>query len=204
VLRQSKKEAIMKSYTFISLAVLLACGISFSMCDDDFHLSFDGPGMRPKISMDDSIQFYFKHHDLIIEKKHNDDQVAIDSDGSLFINDERIRTDKAQTDLAIEYYELATAAFDQAEDIGKEAVKVGLKGAEIGLKAVVGIVRMLAPDYSSEDFEKDMEKNGKKVEAKAEKVEEKAAALEKMVEEIQKIHQELWEAVPELGDLEWF
>lgn len=193
----------MKLFTLISFAVLFVCGISFCDSDNNINLSFDGPGMRPKITMDDSIQFYFKHHYLIIEQKHGEGQVAIDRDGSLLINDEPIRTDKKQTDLAIEYYELATAAFDQAEQIGEEAVKVGLKGAELGLKAATGVFRMLMPGYTSEDFEKDMEKDSKKVEAKAERVEEKAETLEKTVEYIEKVHEELWEAVPELNDLEW-
>lgn len=187
----------------ITLMVLLMTGCA-AAGEHRIDLTFDDPGLRPKLVMEDSIRIYFKHHHLVIEPKNGDDRVEIEDDGTLYVNDRRCRLSKKQTELAVEYFELAQSAMDKAEEIGNEAVKVGLKGAELGLKAVAGVFRMLLPGYGSEDFEKDMERDGQKVEDKAHAVEERAEALEALVAALGEVHHELRSAVPKLAQLGWF
>ena len=173
--------------------------------EGNISLSFDdSDGLRPKITLEDSIRVYCKHGSVFIEPKSGDDRVEIESDGNLHINDRRVRLSKKQKALTTEYYDLAHASIDKAEVIAQKAVKVGLKGAEIGIKAVAGVFRLLLPGYSAEDLERDMEKEGIKIEEKAQAVEEEAETLVKMIEFLKTMHDRLRHDVPELAQLRWF
>jgi len=104
----------------------------------------------------------------------------------------------------IEYHELASAVLETVEDIGEAGVTVGLKGAELGIKAASGVFKILLPGYTAEDYERDMEKQADKLEKKAEKVEEMADELEVMIDHLETLHEELEEEISELDRLDWF
>ena len=103
-----------------------------------------------------------------------------------------------------EYYELATSALDKVEDIGEAGVKVGLKGAELGIKAATGVFKILLPGYTADDFERDMEKEAEKVERKAEVIEEMADGLEIMLDNLETLHDDLRDEIKELNRTDWF
>ncbi|RPH99409.1 MAG: hypothetical protein EHM72_11040 [Calditrichaeota bacterium] len=204
----------MNPFRIIAASLLI---YTMAFCHEDVHitfdeqeyhdgitLSFDGPGLRPTLKIKEDIKIFIKHNDLIICHQDSDDEVAISDEGELYINDKRIDTNRKQEKLLLEYHDLGVATFDKAEEIAKEAMKVGLKGAELGLKAVTGVFRMLLPEYSSEDFERDMEKEGEKIETKAQVLEDKAEIMEKLVEEMQELHEQVGDSVPELDELSWF
>lgn len=185
-------------------AVIFAFFTGISFAHDDHNIKIDGPGMRPKIEIEDDVYMYEKHDDIIIENEDFDEEVVISSEGELFINGDKIRVSRKERELLKEYHELATATFDEAADLAEEGVKVGLQGAELGIKAATGVFKILLPGYTAEDYERDVEKEAEKVEKKAEKLEVKAEGMEKMIDHIEDIHEELRESVDELDDLGWF
>ncbi len=188
---------------FLSLIIFaLFSGISFA--HDDHNIKIDGPGMRPKIEVEDDIYMYEKHDDIIIENEDFDEEVVISSEGELFINGDKVRVPRKERELLKEYHELATATFDEAADLAEEGVKVGLQGVELGIKAATGVFKILLPGYTAEDYERDVEKEAEKVEKTAEKLEDKAEGMEKMIDHIEDIHQELRDRVAELDELGWF
>ncbi len=187
----------------IVLGFLLACAPL--ICGErGVDLTFDGAGLRPVFNIDERVRLSFRGDRLVIENKNGSGTVMIDEEGELRIDERQIPLDKEQQQTAIEYRDLARSAFSEAEQLADKGVKVGLKGAVLGMKAVVGVFRLLLPGDNSEAFERDMEKNGKAVEEKAALLEEDAAALEKMIEVMKELHEELRRSVPELQALEWF
>ncbi|MBN1478985.1 hypothetical protein EH223_14930 [candidate division KSB1 bacterium] len=192
----------MRNFILSVAVAAILCGSV--VAHDNHNIKLDGPGLRPKIEVKDDVYIYIKHSDIIIENEDNEEEVTISPQGELFINGDKIRTSRKERDLLIEYNELASAAFKSAKEIGEEGVKIGMKGAELGIKAATGVFKILLPGYTSDDFEKDMEKAAEKVEKKAEKLEEKAEKLEKMLDYLEDIHDDLRDGIHELDDLGWF
>lgn len=184
--------------------IIFSLFTGISIAHDDHNIKIDGPGMRPKIEVEDDVYMYEKHDDIIIEHEDFDEEVVISSKGELFIDGDKIRTSRKERDLLKEYHELATATLNEAEDLAEAGVKIGLKGTELGIKAAAGVFKILLPNYTAEDYEKDVEAAAEKVEEKAEKLEKKADAMEEMVKHIEDIHKELRHRVDELDDLGWF
>ncbi|RQW03943.1 hypothetical protein EH222_11860 [candidate division KSB1 bacterium] len=187
---------------FLAIFVLSACGLSAD--DNGRNIKLDGPGMRPKIEVNEDVYLSRRHDDVVIENEEFAGKVTISPEGDLFIDDDKIRTSKKEKELLVEYYELANAAFESAEKLGEEGVKIGVRGAELGIKAATGVFKILLPGYTTKDFEKEMEEAAEKVEKKAEKLEIKADKLEKMLDHLEDIHDELRDSIEELDDLGWF
>jgi len=189
---------------FVTIALLNFAAIP--LFAHDVEIKFEDPGLRLKIEYDDEYEVYKKHNDIIIESEDDEDdgEVAISEKGELWVNGDKVRVNRRQRDLLLEYHDLATSLLDKAEDIGEEGVKIGLKGAELGFKAASGVFKILLPGYTSKDFEKDMERAADKIEKKADKLEEKADALEAMSDTLQEIHDDLRQEIDELDELGWF
>lgn len=192
----------MKKLTIVAAVVSILSGSLIA--HDNHNIKLDGPGLRPKIEVKDDVYIHIKHDDIIIENEDKKEEVIISPEGELFVNGDKIRTSRKEKELLIEYNELACAAFEGAKEIGEEGVKIGMKGVELGIKAATGVFKILLPGYTSDDFEKDMEKAAEKIEQKAEKLEEKADKLEKMLDHLEDIHDDLRESIRELDELGWF
>lgn len=130
-------------------------------------------------------------------------EVRVTADIELFVNGENVRLTTAQRARLKEWYDLTYQIRDQAKVIMKEGLKVGIKGAGLGLKAIGGLVKMLITDYDEEEFEAYMEAEGEKIEAYAEVLEEKAEVVEEMAERWEDIGDNLVRDVPELNRLDW-
>lgn len=147
-----------------------------------------------------------KHGSVMI--KHRDrretTRVEITRDYELYIDDELIKTDKAQTKLLKEYHDQLTDIHDLAKEIGWEGARIGAQGAKIGLTAGLGVLKMIFTDYSEDDLEYDVELAAEKIERRAERLEEKAEGIEDMVDDLDDITDDLRDAIPELAELDWF
>jgi hypothetical protein len=147
-----------------------------------------------------------KHGSVMI--KHSDRRetmtVEITEDYELYIDEELIKTDKAQTKLLKEYHDQLTDIHDQAKEIGWEGARIGAQGAKIGLTAGLGVLKMIFSDYSEDDLEFDVELAAEEIEERAERLEEKAEEIEDMVDDLDDITDDLRDAIPELAELDWF
>jgi cell division protein ZapA (FtsZ GTPase activity inhibitor) len=130
--------------------------------------------------------------------------VEINEDGDLFIDREKVKTDRQSRELLKDYNQRMRDLISSAEKIGFEAAKVGGKGADLGLEAVSGILAVMCTDLEMDDLEDHLDKKAKKLEREAEKLEDKAKALEEQAEELEAVHDNLKDRISELDELEWF
>ena len=153
---------------------------------------------------DGDARYRIKGDEIIIRAIDDRTQeVRVTADIELFVNGENVRLTTAQRARLKEWYDLTYQIRDQAKLIMKEGLKVGIKGAGLGLKAIGGLVKMLVTDYDEEEFEAYMEAEGEKIEAYAEVLEEKAEVVEDMAERWEDIGDNLVRDVPELNRLDW-
>lgn len=130
--------------------------------------------------------------------------IEISKDGDLFIDQEEIKTDRQSRKLLQDYNHIMRSLISSAEKIGWEAIKIGGKGAELGLEAVSGILTALCTDLDIDDLEDHLEKKARKIESEANKLEEKARKLEEQASKLEEVHEQLKDRIVELEELEWF
>ncbi len=194
----------------VSVKHLLTIGLAFLLVGSAFAGSRSRNRDRDHISWtnesSDHTSIDMKHGSVTI--KHRDRRetctVEITDDYELYIDDELVKTDDAQTKLLKEYHGQLTDIHDQAKKIGWEGARIGAEGAKIGLVAGLGVLKMLFSDYSEDDLESDVELATERIEARAEKLEEQADGIENMVDDLEDITDDLRDAIPELAELEWF
>lgn len=131
-------------------------------------------------------------------------RVEITDTFELYVDGDKIKTNKQEKKLLEDYFELSQDVVIQAKRIGYEGAKVGVEGAKLGVKAMAGVLKMLSPNYSSDDLERDMEREAEKIEKKAEHLEEKAEVIEDIVDDLNRVHRKLRRKVKVLNKLEWF
>ncbi|UCF04703.1 MAG: DUF2884 family protein [bacterium] len=141
---------------------------------------------------------------LVFTDEDSEESVEITEDYELYINDDRIELNEEQQELVEKFYDRFISIIDYAKEIGLEGVKIGASGAKLGLKAMVGVVKMLLTRYDRDDLEWELEREAEKIEAKAKKLERKADKIEDMVDELEDIHFDMKASIPELDRLEWF
>lgn len=169
------------------------------------HRDIKMKGMKPAISIDDEIVIRKQGRSIVIEcEEEPSDFVEITRHYELFINNSQVETDEHQDVLIREYYDVGMEVFEEVKEIGWEGARIGLSGVGIGVKAIVGVARMLLPDYSSEDFENDMEQAGEDIELRAEALEERGEWIDEQLDTLESVHNQLLEAMPELQNLDWF
>ena len=150
-----------------------------------------------------------KNADLNIEDENitiydDDNSIEITRDYELYVNGRFVKTNTEQKRLLKEYHSAIFEIIDRAKDIGKEGAKLGIDGAKIGLKAIVGVFKLMRDDYDSGDLEEELELKAEELEEKAEELEKEAEKLEYLADNLEELHDELKEEIPELQDLNTF
>ena len=163
-------------------------------CDRDHFLFRDGRD----VSID------FEDGELVIENDDENESVVITGDRELLVNVRRIDTDRKTGRLLDRYVHLYAKIEEAAEDLGRDAAKVGAMGAKIGIVAVSRVCRLLDDDYDTDDLDDDMEEDEERIERLAKKLEKKADRIEDLADDLKRVHGQLRRAVPELDDLDWF
>ncbi len=146
----------------------------------------------------DDGSLYISNEDPLYES------IEINEKYELFVNDERVELDKEQQELVTAYYDLTMAIVHRAKEVGWEGVKIGLEGAQLALKAVGGVVKMLFTSYDEDDLEREMDREAEKIENKAERLEEKAEDIERWAEDLEIVAEQMVEFIPEIEELGWF
>lgn len=152
------------------------------------------------------VSIRIRHESILIYP--NDDRlwedVEITEDRQLYVNGEKINLSRHQEEMVEDYYRMTIDIIQEAHHIGWEGAKVGAHGAKIGLQAVVGIVKLLSPDYDSDDLERDLDRETKKIEKRAEALEDKADDLEDLADELEALHWKMRREIGALKELAWF
>jgi len=162
-----------------------------------------GPGLRPAIQLHEDVRIYVRQDAVYLVNADRTERVVIRGDRTLLVNGHPVDLDDDQSRLAGAYHEAAVHVMAETRAIAREGARVGLAGAGIGLKAVTGVFRLILPGYSTEDLERDMERESARIEARAERLEAKADSLDVILEELEGLHDALLDAVPELRELNW-
>jgi len=154
----------------------------------------------------DNVSIQYRHGTVFItpEYDNEDGEVEITRDYELYVNGRRIRLNKEQEELAADYHETVRSIYKEAVNIGWEGAKIGAEGTALGIKAVVGVFRLLSPDYDEDDLERDLEREAEKLEEKAEDLEEVAEEIEDMTDDLKYAHRKMRGEIKELRQLRWF
>ena len=183
--------------------VCLVCILLFatSLFADDFSISI---GNRIKGIEDVCIRV--RHESVFIYPDYDrwEGEVEITEDYELYIDGKKTRLSRDEKEMVREYYHLADDIIETAHRIGWEGAKVGVQGAAIGLKAIVNVVKLISPNYTTEDLEEDMDREAEKIEAKAEVLEERAEVIDEIAEDLEDLHIEMKREIRELRNLRWF
>lgn len=186
------------------IATFLVLFSALSLSADDNRITM-GFSLQPKIQFHEDCRIFIRNQDVsIVSDEDRAERVIITERNQLVINGELIETDSIQAEMTQRYYDLTVMCIEEAKAIGKQGAKMGWEGAKIGVKAVTGVFRMILPNYSAEDLERDMEYESEKIEAKADFLEERADQLDEKLEDLEDLHYDLKDAVSELDALIWF
>jgi len=153
----------------------------------------------------DNIRFSIKaEHVKIYPKNRSFQSVVITRSGLLYVNDEEISLKPSEKEAAVEYFVLCDSIMADVKILIKEASKIGIDGAKIGISAATGVLRMLSPFYSSEDFERDIEAKASQIEEKAKDLEKYGDKIEEKSDKLETLHRRLKLRVDQLYELDWF
>lgn len=141
---------------------------------------------------------------LVIESEEEDWIVEITGGYELYIDGERIRTDREQRALLRRYYRQAEQIEELAHEIARDGASIGVEGAKVGVRAIANVARLLLEEYDTDDLDDDIEVDTKQIERMAKRIERKADRLESMVDDLDSLHRKLRRAVPELDELRGF
>lgn len=162
-------------------------------CDDDDNL-FRG----------DDVSVDFEDGSIIFTDQESNETVEITERADLVVNGQVVRLSRGQRALVKDYYVTFDAIVEDAKSIGLQGAKVGARGAALGLKAAVGVLLLLSPNYDGDDLEKDLEEDQEKLERVASKLEKRAERLEKRADKLERLHEGLRDNIDELNELGWF
>ncbi len=131
------------------------------------------------------------------------EEIRITEDYKMYLDDEEIPLDVDQRKTVQEFYQLSFGIRSEAKAIAKEGLKIGVKGAKLGLQAVGCVFKMLLTSYDEEDLDVEMEAEADKIEAEAEKLEARAEVLEDQMERWEEVGRQMKDEIPALAHMEW-
>jgi hypothetical protein len=187
----------------ISLSLIICLGSGLMKADErSIKMS---SRLKPYIAFNNDTRIYIRNDDVVIRTEDlAAGKVIITEDFDLIVNRDTLELNEDQQALVFEYYQLVDESIESAKNIGWEGAKVGVSGAAIGVKAVVGVFRMILPNYGPDDLERDMEAEAARIEAKADILEKKAEIIDEKLDKLESIHETLKQDIPELKNLDWF
>jgi len=140
---------------------------------------------------------------LITNTEDRDERVWVTENGELYVNDRQVQLQPEQQANLKEFRDLTYEVSADAKQIAREGVRIGLKGAGLGIKAVGGVLKLLLTGYSEDDLERDMDAEAAKLEVWADALEKKADLVEEKADRMEELGLQLKEEIPELRELDW-
>ncbi len=148
---------------------------------------------------DEVRNFSFKHNTVIITYSEGvPEELEINDRHELYVDGKRVNLNGDQQKLVGEFYEKIRELIDDAKEVGLEGAGVGLQGAKVAVKAMAGVFAMLCTSYTSDDLERDMERESAKIEHRAAELEAKASKIEDRANEAERLYEKMEESIPEL------
>ncbi len=123
----------------LALMIFTAGADAHSVCRHDDDWTFD----HKSIDLEDGT--------LVIENEDEGWIVEITEDYKLYVNGERVRTDRQQKKLLRRYYRDYEDIEEFVEEIAEEGAKIGLAGARLGVSAVACVAKIFLEDYDSDN-----------------------------------------------------
>ena len=152
----------------------------------------------------DDARFEFDGDEIIMSHLEAPrEEIRITSDYRMFLDDDEITLTSEQRKTVEEFYLLSYTIRGEAKAIAKEGLKIGIKGAQLGLKAVGCVFKMLLTSYDEDDLDAEMEAEGDKIEAQAEKLEVRAEKLEVQLERWEDLGLQMKDQIPALSKMDW-
>ena len=183
--------------------VILLMGIFTSASANDHELVLYAGN---RIDSVDDVRIRFRDECVTITPKDRfwNERVEITKNHDLYINGKRIRLNGHERRMVGDYYRLTDDILWQAKRVGQKGARIGAEGAKLGLTAVVNLVKLLDSDYTTEHYERDIEKKAKAIERKSEDLEEEAEEIEDMADDLKRLHRSMRRKIDELNRLRWF
>ena len=157
-----------------------------------------------KIQMNINNENYilFEDSSLILASRDNDIYlVEISPQAALFIHGEKVQTSQTQKIILKKYYQSMYTTFRTRNRIGGKAVKVGLAGAKLAVKAIGGLVDYVLSGFDDQvmkDYEKKMADESDKIDVQADRIDAMGEKYKKFREANNKIVVEIRDKVPQL------
>jgi hypothetical protein len=192
----------MKAY--IILCAIACAAAAFAPMTVSAHRIVCSESVEHELFRDGDVQVEYDDGSLIYTHKDDDETVEITSECKLIVNGHCVRLDHRQRQLVRDYYRCFGSIVEEAKEIGIEGAKIGAKGAMLGLAAVIGTLKLLAPDYDSDDLEEELDHKSEKIERVTARLEKKAEKLERRAKTFEHQHKQLRHEIEELNDLGWF
>ncbi len=147
--------------------------------------------------------FDFKGKKVIVKYKYGTPRrVEVNERHELRADGTLIKLDREQQELVGEFYEKTRELIVNAQAIGLEGASIGVQGIGVAATALTGVVNMIFTSYTSDDLERDVEREAAKIERRANRLEDKADQLETLAEEVEDLYDEMEDSIPELrGDI---
>jgi hypothetical protein len=153
---------------------------------------------------DGGVQIDLDDGSLIFTHEDDDETVEITDTYELIVNGRPVRLNRDQQRLVKEYRDSFEYIVEEAKEIGIEGARVGVQGAKLGVAAALGVLKLLSPDYDSDDLDRDLDRKGRKVDRLASRLEKRADRLERKVDRFEDLHDRLRNEIDELDELGWF
>ena len=132
------------------------------------------------------------------------DVVEITDDYQLIINDEAVELTPDQKEMVKEFHVRSMEVVDMAKQLGWKGAKIGVEGAKLGLRAVACLFKLMLPDYDTDDYEEEIEREAESIEDQAELLEEDAEEIESMIDDLRELAYDMRDKIPAVDDLGWF
>ena len=207
---ESEGSVMRRFLSFLIVAALLT-GPAATAGDYHHDYKYDKHEQDSEISINsfssweiDEAEFQIDDDRLVITPRYaTGDEIVMTKDRRLIVNGRDVSLDSREQALVGEFYDLTYQIRNEAKAVAFEGVKLGLKGARLGVKAVGGVLKLLFTGYDEDEFEYDMELAAEKLEREGESLEKRAETVEDLVEHWEEVGEELIESVPELERMDW-
>ncbi len=160
-----------------------------------------------KLQMNINEQNYviFEDSSLIVASRDNDVYlVEITPKSDLYIHGEKIDVTPSQKKILSKYFKSMRKIFHTRNRIGGKAIKVGIAGAKLAVKAVGGLVDYVLSGFDDEvmdEFEKEMDRESERIDAQGEHIDDMGKVYKKFRRENNKIVDEIRDTLPVLDSI---
>lgn len=196
----------MRTFSLVCLATLVAAALCIpAALPAEITIRCDKHGSNDDdLFRGNNISTNLDDGTLTFTHEKDDETVEMTAEGDLAVNGRAVRLGASERDLVQDYYATFDGIVQDAKEIGLAAAKIGAKGATLGLKALLGTLMLVSPDYDKDDLEETLDDESDKLDRSAAKLEKRGKRLERKADKLEKIHKQLRDRVPELDELEWF